>query len=399
MLNIEFYEKTMSEQNIEIVERKGKGHPDSICDGVVEAIAIELAKLYKQNYGAVLHFNIDKALLAAGTVEKRFGGGRVTKPMQLYIGDRATFFYAGKKFDVNSIVKNSVKKWFTKNLPNLDPAKDVDVKSVLAEGSEELTDIFSKKKNILVANDTSAAVGYYPLTSTENMVLKLEQYLNSEIFKRHNPDTGEDIKIMAFRNRNELNLTVAMPLMAKMIKSEKQYFNRKQEIMSEIMKFISGFNDFERIKISLNALDKAGKGLNGVYLSLLGTSAEDADSGEVGRGNKVNGVIPFTRPIGTEAAAGKNPVSHVGKIYNVFSHYLAKEIYENVEGIKEVYVFLLSEIGRQIDKPKLICVKVASKKEASESLIKSKIRKIVKESFSNIHNFCEDLAMGKFSVY
>lgn len=399
MLNIEFYEKTASKQDVEIVERKGKGHPDSICDGVVEAIAIELAKKYKQSYGTILHFNIDKALLAAGKVEKGFGWGKVTKPMQLFIGDRATFSSDGKMLDVDSIVKKCVKEWFKNNLPNLDPEKDITIKSVLAEGSEELKAIFSKKKKILVANDTSAAVGYYPLSSTEDIVLKLENYLNSEPFKSSNPDTGEDVKVMALRYRDELSLTIAMPLLAKMIMSEKHYFKRKQEIESDIVKFISKYRKFERIKLNLNALDKAGKGLNGVYLSLLGTSAEEADSGEVGRGNKVNGVIPFTRPIGTEAAAGKNPVSHVGKIYNVFSHYLAKEIYENVKGIIEVYVFLLSEIGRQIHRPKLICVKVANKKEVPKSLISGRIKEIVKENFSKINNFCEELAVGKFTVY
>ncbi len=81
-------------------------------------------------------------------------------------------------------------------------------------------------------------------------------------------------------------------------------------------------------------------------------TAENAESGQVRRGNRVNGIIPL-RPVSSEAAAGKNPVSHVGKINNVLSHRIANEIYVNVPGIREVYVWLLGQIGEPIDLPKI----------------------------------------------
>ena len=62
------------------------------------------------------------------------------------------------------------------------------------------------------------------------------------------------------------------------------------------------------------------RGAGGMYLTVLGTSADGADGGQVGRGNRVNGLISLHRPMSTEAAAGKNPVSHVGKIYNLLAH-------------------------------------------------------------------------------
>lgn len=39
--------------------------------------------------------------------------------------------------------------------------------------------------------------------------------------------------------------------------------------------------------------------MGGMYLTVLGTLAEDADSGEVGLGNQVNGLIPMNRPSGS----------------------------------------------------------------------------------------------------
>src|SRR5512146_1438970 len=89
--------KSVTEHRVEIVERKGTGHPDQICDSVMEAISVALSQEYLREFGTILHHNIDKGLLAAGRVEKRFGGGKVVRPMELTIGDRATFRAAGKE--------------------------------------------------------------------------------------------------------------------------------------------------------------------------------------------------------------------------------------------------------------------------------------------------------------
>ena len=83
--------KPVAEQDVEIVERKGVGHPDYICDAIMESISVALSQEYLKRFGDILHHNIDKGLLVAGQVERKFGGGRIIKPMELIIGDRATF--------------------------------------------------------------------------------------------------------------------------------------------------------------------------------------------------------------------------------------------------------------------------------------------------------------------
>ncbi|MDA8338059.1 MAG: methionine adenosyltransferase, partial [Nitrospiraceae bacterium] len=343
MIVIETFKgKSITEHRVEIVERKGTGHPDYMCDSIMDAISVALSKEYIKEFGTILHHNIDKGLLAAGRADKRFGSGKVLKPMELIIGDRATFKAAGKKIPVAEIAIDAAKKWIKDNLRFVDPEKHLKYRVVLAPGSEELTDIFLRPGKVRAANDTSAAVGYYPLSPTEKVVLELERYLNSKRFKDKYPETGEDIKVMGLRRANVLDLTVAMPFLAPYIKSEKDYFERKETVHKEMLQFVERFKEFKNIEVHFNTLDEKGRGLGGIYLSLLGTSAEDADSGQVGRGNRVNGLISLNRPMGTEAAAGKNPVSHVGKIYNVLAHKIAKEIYEKIEGIKEVYVLLLS---------------------------------------------------------
>lgn len=399
MIVIETYKgKSITDHRVEIVERKGIGHPDYMCDSIMDAISVALSREYIREFGTILHHNIDKGLLAAGRVEKNFGGGRVLQPMELIIGDRATFKAAGREIPVADIAVDAAKTWLRENLRFVDVEHHLKYRVVLAPGSEELTDIFLRRGKVRAANDTSAAVGYYPLSPTENVMLALEKFLNSKKFKDKYPETGEDIKVMGLRRENVLDLTVAMPLLVNYVKSESDYFDRKDVLHREMKKFCERFEGFTKIEVHFNTLDEEGRGLGGVYLSLLGTSAEDADSGQVGRGNRVNGLISMNRPMGTEAAAGKNPVSHVGKIYNVLSHKIAKEIYEKIDGIKEVYVLLLSRIGTPVDQPQMATAQVLLERGIKINEIARKAEEIFEKEFSGINKFCMELSRGKYPV-
>jgi len=388
----------ITEQGVEIVERKGTGHPDQICDCVMDAISVALSRAYLQEFGTILHHNIDKGLLAAGRVEKRFGGGEVIEPMELTIGDRATFSADGREIPVREIAQGAAREWIGTHLRGVDPDLHVNYRFKLAPGSQELTDIFRRPGAVRGANDTSAAVGYYPLSPTEEAVLALERELNGERFKALFPETGEDVKVMGLRCRDELELTVAMPLLAGSIGSEHEYFARKETIAAEMQRFMAVGTGFRRVCVHFNTLDTPGRGLGGVYLSLLGTSAEDADSGQVGRGNRVNGLIPIGRPIGTEAAAGKNPMSHVGKIYNILSHRMAREICETVDGVRGAYVLLLSRIGDPVDRPRMANAQLLLERGRQPAEVAGQVEGLFQREFAGINDFCLALARGEHPV-
>ena len=399
MIVIEPYKgKSVTDQRVEIVERKGTGHPDYLCDSMMEAISIALSREYMKKFGAILHHNIDKGLLAAGRVEKLFGGGSVLAPMELTIGDRATFEASRKKVPVADIAVAAAKDWLKKHMRFVDPERHIKFRVVLAQGSEELTDIFSRSGKVLGANDTSAAIGYYPLSPTEQAVLSLERHLNSLAFKNKYPESGEDIKVMGLRTGKDLDLTVAMPLISRFVWNEKNYFERKAVLQKEMEKFARKFEAFRRVQVHFNTLDEPGRGLNGVYLSLLGTSAEDADSGQVGRGNRVNGLISMNRPMGTEAAAGKNPVSHVGKIYNVLAHRIAKKVYHTIKGVREVYVLMLSRIGTPINEPQVATVQIMMEEGRRVKDIAEKAEAVVARELASINKFCIELSKGKYPI-
>ncbi|MGE5818565.1 MAG: methionine adenosyltransferase [Deltaproteobacteria bacterium] len=386
---------TPAEVDIEIVERKGVGHPDTICDLVMERISEALSQAYLKHYGRILHHNCDKGLLVAGQVERCYGGGRVIEPMRLVIGDRATLV---KEFDVGELAVETAKQWFRENLPEVDPMRHLSYQVELKGGSDELTGIFRGDSVVTVANDTSAAVGYAPLTETERMVLEAEQLLNGSQFKHEYSDSGKDVKIMGIRERDNLSLTVAMPLIDKYISNEATYFQRKEEMSQALRSELRSRCDKLRdVTVKMNTLDQKGAGLSGMYLSVIGTSAEDADSGEVGRGNQVNGIIALNRPRGSEAAAGKNPVSHVGKIYSVLTHVIAAQI-TAIPGVRQAVVWLCSRIGAPVNQPQVAAVQVALDGHTRLSVIEGTIREVVTGELEGLPDFCRALAGGKYPI-
>jgi len=388
----------LEQQKLEIVERKGLGHPDFICDNIMDRISVKLCQEYIKKAGRILHHNIDKSLLAAGEAEPCFGGGKVKKPMLLIIGDRATVDLNEERIPVEDIAIKTAKEWFRERLRFVDPEEHVRYQVELKPGHAELMDIFDRKGKVLGANDTSAAVGYAPMTRTEKIVLETEKYVNSPEFKKRFPESGEDVKVMASRESDNLRLTIGMAFVDRFVKSENDYFKKKSVIHEEIVSFVKKKTDFNKITIDLNTLDQRGRGLEGVYVTVLGTSAEAGDSGQVGRGNRTNGIITLNRPYCYEAAAGKNPVSHVGKIYNTLTHKIAKEVYQNVSGLEEVYIWLLSEIGKPIDEPAVAGAQVVMKGKNSFGSVKKEIAEVVNKELENIAEFTEQLAKGKIPI-
>ena len=386
-------------QPLEIVERKGKGHPDTICDAIAESISLQLSQAYQNTFGRILHHNVDKCMLVAGQVKLQLGKGRVIQPMRLILGGRASFGVGRKAIPVSEVALEAAQNWLKSNLPHVNPDTHMSYQMELQPTSVELGAIFERGSGLLPANDTSAGVGYAPLTPTEQLVLDVENYLNSPAFKQEHPETGEDVKVMGVRMDRNLSLTVAMPFLAKRVNSEKHYFEAKEKSLLHLQNYIhKQSHGCKRVQVTLNALDRAKQGLKGMYLTLLGTSAEQGDSGQVGRGNRVCGLISLNRPMSVEAAAGKNPVSHVGKIYNVLAHELAMRIHAEIGGVRSVTVWMVSRIGQSINRPLVVSTQLSLKKGYSLKRISGEVQDLIKNELVDMEKFCNALAKGQFGI-
>ncbi len=388
----------VEDQGVELVERKGIGHPDSICDAILEDVSVALSQQYIDTFGKIVHHNIDKGMLVAGRASPRLGGGEVEEPMQLIFGDRAVYEWDGKYVDVGQIAEDTARAWMRESLRFVDPDRHIVFQNQIKPGSPELTDLFERET--IGANDTSAAVGYAPLTATERLVKAAEEYLNSAAFKEEFPEAGEDVKVMGYRRDRELILTIALAFVDRFVATAEEYFEKKEKIREAVHEFAHAKGDnFAEVAVAINTLDDPARGEGGMYLTVTGTSAEGGDSGQVGRGNRVNGVISLNRPMSTEAAAGKNPISHVGKIYNLLAHRIADQVHQEVPGVRQVNVWLCSQIGQPIDQPLIAAAQLVLEPKVVLSDIEAQVETVIEGELADIYEFTAALGRGEHRVW
>jgi S-adenosylmethionine synthetase len=349
---------------MEIVERKGIGHPDSLCDGAAEALSIELSKYYLEHFGKILHHNVDKAVLVGGATKVTFGGGTVTAPMKLVFVGRATGKVGKHRVPIKQIAIETGRRYFGERLPHLDLDHDLRIDCLVRPGSSDLVANYDRT-GVAASNDTSLGVGYAPLTETETVVDKVERYLNGAVCERKHPEWGQDIKVMGTRIGKRLNLTVALAFVARNTPNMDFYLASRDQAAVEILKVAKRHTSLD-LSVDVNRGDVIEEG--SVYLTVTGTSADAGDDGQVGRGNRPNGLITPYRPMTLEAAAGKNPTTHVGKIYNIAAWDIAKRLAKK-DGIDDVHVYLVSQIGAPVNEPRALEI-VARTKLAKADLSK-----------------------------
>ncbi|WP_290598130.1 MULTISPECIES: methionine adenosyltransferase [unclassified Archaeoglobus] len=386
----------IEEQIIEIVERKGIGHPDSLADGMAEAMSRELSKEYIRRFGAILHHNTDETQIVAGRSNPQFGGGEVIEPIYVLLVGRATKYFNGEYIPTDKIALKAAKDYIKQHMQNLDADLDVVFNVRLGEGSTDLQDVFRRRKGqVALANDTSFGIGFAPLSDTENLVYNVERRIYEE-FRKINPAIGEDVKVMGLREKNKITLTIAAAFVDRYVESIKDYDAIKEELERFVRDISSEYTERE-VEVFVNTADDYEAGC--IYLTVTGTSAENGDDGSVGRGNRCNGLITPGRPMSMEASSGKNPINHVGKIYNLLANLIARKISENVEGIQEVYVRILSQIGKPIDEPRALSIQVIPKRGYDIQKIERPARDIAEDMLGRVGEITDMVIEGRVRTF
>jgi S-adenosylmethionine synthetase len=386
-------QRPIEQQEIELVERKGIGHPDSVADGLAESISRALCQEYLDRFGAVLHHNTDKTQIVAGRSSPEFGGGEVICPIYILLTGRATRVFKEEEIPVDTIAIKAARKLLQDSLCNLDVNIHTILDAKIGQGSSDLRDVFGRK--IPSANDTSFGVGYAPLSETEKIVYNAERELMR--LKRNGiPAIGEDIKVMGMREGDTINLTIACAMVDRHISDLKNYADTKLDIVERITEYVSQFTS-RKINVQMNVADNIESG--SVYITVTGTSAEMGDDGAVGRGNRANGLITPNRPMSLEATCGKNPINHVGKLYNLLSMVAAEDIAKEVQGIEEVYIKILSQIGKPIDEPHVASVQVVPKEGVDFAKVEAQATEMMDDWLANIPKIQQRIFRGEISTY
>ena len=375
---------------VEIVERKGIGHPDSLCDGIAERISVEYSRWCQENLGTLLHHNFDKVQLVAGEVKLGYGGGEMVRPIRIQIAGRGTPTWQGREIPLDAIAIEAARRHVRETMRHLDPDRHMLIESFVGRGAEELCYVVDH----VTANDTSFGVSHWPRSGLENAVYETSRYINYQLIDQF--PVGEDVKVMGARQGDRMVLTVAMPFLAQQIGDATEYVEAKRAAEAAIQAFAERL-DHRDVKVMVNTADQVAAGA--VYLTLTGTSAEMGDDGAVGRGNRVNGLITPFRAASLEAACGKNPISHVGKVYNVLAMLAARDIVTRVPTVREATVYLLSQIGAPLDQPLVATVQVRPTTGALTRSIQADVRAVLDENLAQVHTVRERILAREFPLF
>jgi S-adenosylmethionine synthetase len=357
-------------QRVEIVERKGGGHPDTLCDRAAEALSAALCREYIARTGRVQHHNVDKAVLCAGSATADFGGGVVTQPMRMMHVGRATSVVGAVQLDVESLAAAATRDVFGRSLRHLDTRRQLEVETRIRPTSLALAALFAGADPVPLANDSSIGCGFAPFTPTEELVLSIERHLTDGATLAARPYLGEDVKVLATRVDDAIDLTVAAAFVAPHVPSLAAYLEAKQDLVETLRRhgreIAPGLE-----RVTLNAADRPADGV--VYLTVTGTSAEAGDDGQVGRGNRANGLITPSRPMSLEAVAGKNPISHVGKLYNAWAQQLTVDLLARPD-VEAASCQLASRIGAPITEPQVVWLGVSGAAARDSAGLRSQVR-------------------------
>jgi S-adenosylmethionine synthetase len=376
---------------VEIVERKGVGHPDTICDALAEKLSGALSKFYQQRFGRVLHHNVDKVLLCAGAARPAFGGGEILEPMDVYISGRVTREVGGVPVPVEELADAACRGWLRRNLHALDSDRHVRLHLLVRPGSPELVELFLRQQpgTPPLSNDAAIGVGFAPLSHLERLTLAVEERLNSPEEKSTCPALGEDVKVLSVRRRNRVDLTLACAIIGRHASSLAEYLEARRRAKNIAQDTAQRAADLD-VATEVNTADDPAAG--SVYLTVTGTSAEGGDDGQTGRGNRVNGLVTPYRPMSLEAAAGKNPLSHPGRLYQIAARRIAAAVVHEIEEISAVECYLVSRIGRPITDPHVVELKLQPRRGGSPDHFAGEVRPILERELALLPTYWREVS-------
>ena len=384
-------------QPIEVVERKGLGHPDTICDALAEEFSIALSRFYVEQFGVLLHHNVDKAVLVGGESKPAFGGGEVLVPFEVVLSGRAALEFRGIEVPVEDLAVEACRAWLGTTFHNLDFDGHVRIRCDVRPTPVDLLDLFQRTHSGRpLANDTACGVGHAPLSTLERMVLAVEHRLNAPLTKERWPGIGEDVKVFGLRQGEDFSLTVAAAQVDRYLADMGAYrasLAGVEQTAIEVAETLTG----QRVDVMVNAGDDFDR--EEIFLTVTGTSAEAGFDGAAGRGNRIGGLITPHRASTRESAAGKNPITHAGKLYNLLARQIAQAVVDQVPDVRAAQCHLVSQVGRPLAEPRLVQVAIECGNGATVERQRRPIADLVRNRLEHSGELWRQLLEKAIDVY
>jgi S-adenosylmethionine synthetase len=345
---------------VEVVERKGKGHPDTLADRFAEKFVTEYVAWSRKAIGEQVNHWVDKCVLIGGESRNEFGASHMISPIRAMVIGKATRQVGDLTIPLADIATTAAHSTLRAGLVGF-TAGDCQVEICTNDytGSGRPSSWYRPAaapgpSPAGRSNDTVVCTAYAPHSATERLVIGVESYLTSGAYRESRPATGTDVKVLAIRRERTVSLVLCVPALPGQVASRADYDAFRDGIVSDVAGFVRNFGGPDLGDVRLNTRDSA----DAVYMAHLGSAIATGDVGAVGRGNRINGVIAPGRPTHLEAPAGKNPIYHGGKVALVLAQCVADQV--NALLGAEVQVSVVAENGQPLSTPTLVAVELTS---------------------------------------
>lgn len=301
--------------DVEVVERKGVGHPDTLADGIAELASIRYAEYCLREFGAVLRHNLDKVAVLGGRARFTDTDGTYDRPVRIVVGGRASMSFAGRAIPVHEILHAAVMEQLSTALPGFERIA-VTVQHETTDSSKyanwfspvSLDDL--PERGRVCSNDTALLVATAGRTRAETIALLTEAWF------RRQPWAGSDIKALVVRKGQAFTVTVCVPAVAGHLITAAEFDDAVHQtagqLAAELDKRLPG--PPVRLVCNPRRTSTRAEPLSHQYFTLSGSAIDYGEDGLVGRGNARSGLITPAQAAGNEVAHGKNPTYHVGKV-------------------------------------------------------------------------------------
>lgn len=388
---------------IEVVEKKGIGHPDSLADGLAEAISYVYSKYCLKNFGYILHHNMDKINVLGGRSSAGFGFGEQLDRIRVIINGRMSLSFGGIEIPVFDIASQTVRKYFKTLIPTLDVDKDIRIFDFInrAGGAPHKGNKWFRPNSVADlpevklprANDTCSVVNSNPYSKIEALSLSIHDLFYKSFLEKKYDYLGTDIKIMIMRIEKEVSITMCIPFLGSKTPDLTFYISKKEELKKMILKHAKdALGKYYSITLDINMRDNPK--INDLYILANGTAAESGDEGIVGRGNRSSGFIASYRPYSIEASQGKNPTYFGGKVYDLFTRRLSQELFDKM-GIN-TNVFVMTQNGALLKQPSNIIIQI----EGEEAVLdEKKIKTITEKHLLTVDDTWKEIMTEQENLY
>lgn len=200
---------------------------------------------------------------------------------------------------------------------------------------------------------------------------------------------------MGIRHEGRIHLTIGCAFVGRFVSGLNEYVNKK-ETARAIAIAARAVTTLD-IEATINAGDNLDKG--DVFLTVTGTSAEAGDDGEAGRGNRVSGLITPYRVMTIEAAAGKNPVSHIGKLYNLLAARIASALTAEMRSVEDAACVIVSQIGCPVHDPQLVDIRLTAGDAPLSTVLAAEVKDVVHSQLGLINILQNELLSEQVTLY